>query len=117
MAGKSKQRGISFLLLVFIIAVIASVGLVGAQVFPTFLEYQACVKAITKAATEGGSVQQIRANFDRAAQIDDINAIKGKDLEVTKVGDQTLITFAYDKEIHLFWQAYLVMKYQGTSKK
>ena len=116
MAGKSRQRGLSFLLLIYVVGTLAAVGLTAAQVFPTYMEYQGAVKAITKAANDGGSVAQLRAAFDRAAQIDDITAIKGKDLEITKVGDKTVISFAYDKEVHLFWQAYLVMKYVGTTK-
>jgi hypothetical protein len=115
MASKSRQRGLSFFVLIFIIAVLAGAGLILAQAFPTFLEYQASLKAINK-AKDGGSVVEIRNAFDRAAQIDNITSISGKDLEITKNGDTAEVSFAYEKEIHMFGPAWLTLKYTGTSR-
>jgi hypothetical protein len=115
MAGKSKQKGISFFMLIFVLAVLAAVGLVGMQAFPSVLEYQAAVKAINK-AKDGGTVQEVRTIFDNAAQIDNINSITGKDLEISKNGEQTAVSFAYNKEFHLFGPAFLLLKYQATSR-
>ena len=115
MAGKAGQRGFSFFLMIFVVAVLAVVGLVGMQAFPTVLEYQAAMKAINK-AKEGGTPQEVRNIFDRAAQIDNITAIMGKDLTVAKNGDQTTVSFAYDKEFHLFGPAFLTLKYRGESR-
>ena len=53
---RSRQRGLSFLGLVFVIALGVGVVAVGAQSVPVFLEYQAIVKAANKAAREGNSV-------------------------------------------------------------
>ena len=114
-SAKGRQRGLSFFVLIFIIAVLAAVGLVGAQAFPTFLEYQAALKAINK-AKDGATVQEVRNIFDRNAQVDDIKSITAKDLEVTKNGDQVQVSFAYDKEFHLFGPAWLTLKYRGTSR-
>ena len=97
------------------VAILACVGLIGAQAFPTVLEYQAAVKAINR-AKDAGTVADIRASFDRAAQVDNITAIKGTDLEITKNGDQAEVSFAYDKEIHMFGPAYLLLKYEATSR-
>lgn len=115
MAGNSRQRGFSFLVAMFMVGTIACVGLIAAQVFPTYLEYQGAIKAIHK-AKDGATVLDVRNIFDKAAQIDDIRTITGKDLEITKQGDQVVVSFAYNKEIHLFAQAYLVMKYAGSTK-
>ena len=111
----SRQTGISFLGLVFVMVFLACAGVLAAQVFPTLLEYQAVLKAVEK-AKEGNSVPEVRATFDKAAQIDDIKSITGKDLEVTKNGDKVLVKFAYDREIHMFGPAHLLLKYTGQSK-
>jgi hypothetical protein len=58
-------------------------ALVAAQAFPSVLEYQAALKAINKAKDET-TVAEVRAAFDRAAHIDNITSIKGKDLEIAK---------------------------------
>jgi hypothetical protein len=112
---KSKQRGVSFIGLLFVGGVLVFGGIIAAQVFPTLVEYQAINKAANK-AKDGSSVAEVRTIFDKAGQIDDIKAIKGKDLEVTKEGDKTVVAFAYSKEIHLGGPAYLLLKYTGRSK-
>jgi hypothetical protein len=112
---KSRQGGFSLLAMLFIVGVLAYLGVVGAQVFPTVLEYQAALKAVQKASA-GNTVGDVKIIFDKAAQIDDINSISGKDLVVTKEGDKVVVKFAYNKEIHLAGPAFLVMKYVGRSK-
>jgi hypothetical protein len=115
MAGNSKQRGVSFLFALIFVAMLACIGLIVAQAFPTYLEYTATVKAIHK-AKEGGTVLDVRNIFDKAAQIDDIKSIAGKDLEISKQGDKVVVSFAYTKEIHMFGPAYVLLKYAANTK-
>lgn len=112
---KSNQRGISFIGLLFVGGVLAFGGVIAAQVAPTLMEYQTINKALGK-AKEGNSVGEIRSLFDKAATIDDIKAIAGKDLDISKQGDKVVISFAYNKEIHIGGPAYLLLKYSGSSK-
>jgi len=112
---RSRQRGISFIGLLFVGGVLACAGVVAAQVFPTVVEYQAVLKAANK-AKEGNSVADVRSIFDKAADIDNIKSIKGSDLDVAKEGDKVVVSFAYNREIHLTGPAYLVLKYAGRSK-
>ena len=56
---KSRQRGISFLGLLFVGGILAVGGVIFAQAIPTFLEYQAIGKAANKAAL-GNSVVEVR---------------------------------------------------------
>lgn len=112
---KSRQLGISFIGILFVGGVLAFMGVMVAQVVPTLIEFQAITKAASK-AKEGNSVAEVRDIFDKAAQIDDIKSITGKDLVVTKAGDKTVVAFAYNKEIPVGGPAYLLLKYTGTSK-
>jgi hypothetical protein len=112
---KQQQRGISFIGLIIIGGLLAFLGVVGAQALPTMLEYQAVIKAAKKAAAEGNTVPEVRASFDRAAAIDDISSISGKDLEITKENDKVVVSFAYQREIHLGGPVYLLFKYSGRS--
>lgn len=113
---KSKQRGISFFGLIFVAGVLAISGVIAAQVFPTVIEYQAILKAANKAAAEGGSVAEVQAIFNKQAAVDDFRSVEGKDLEVTKEGDKVVVSFAYQREIHLTGPAFLTLKYTGRSK-
>ncbi len=112
---KYQQRGISFIGLLFVGGVVACAGILAAQVAPTLIEYQAINKAANK-AKDGSTVAEVRSVFDKAAAIDDISSISGKDLEVTKEGDKTVVAFAYTREIHMAGPAFLLLKYNGRSK-
>lgn len=112
---KARQRGLSLISMLFVGGMLAVVGIVGAQVFPTALEYFAVTKAVNK-AKEGNTVQEVRGIFDRQASIDAISSITGKDLEISKEGDKVVVAFAYQREIHLAGPAWLVLKYEGRSK-
>ena len=112
---RSKQQGISFIGILFVGGVLAFSGVIAAQVFPTLIEFQAITKAASK-AKDGNSVAEVRSIFDKAGQIDDIKSISGKDLEVSKEGDKTVVSFAYNKEIHIGGPVYLLLKYTGKSK-
>jgi hypothetical protein len=110
-----QQRGVSLIGLLFVGGVIACAFLIGAQVAPTVIEFQSITKAATKAKS-GNTVPEVRSIFDKAAQIDDISSISGKDLVVSKEGGNTVVAFAYTREIHLAGPAYLLLKYDGRSK-
>ena len=112
---KHGQRGISFIGFLAVGAGLVAGGIVAAQVIPTVLEFQAATKAATKAAS-GATVPDIRSSFDKASQIDDILAVSGKDLVITKEGDKAVVSFSYNKEIHLVGHAYLLLKYAGHSR-
>ena len=104
--------------LLFWAIVIGFIALVGMRVFPTVNEYLTIQKAVNKVATEGATtVPEIRAAFDRQKEIEySIQAIGGKDLNITKENDKVVVSFAYDKEIELMKPVYLLIKYEGRSK-
>jgi Tfp pilus assembly major pilin PilA len=112
---KSRQRGLSFIGLLFVGGVIAVAGVITAQVVPTAIEYQAVMKGVNK-AREGNTPAEVRSIFDKATAVDNISSISGKDLDVTKEGDKVVVSFAYQREIHLAGPGYLTLKYAGRSK-
>jgi hypothetical protein len=112
---KQQQRGISFVGFVFVGVVLAFFGLLTIQVIPTLIEFQNVSRAAAQAAA-GGTVGEVKAMFDKRAQIDNIQVIAGKDLEVTTDGDRAIVSFAYNREIHLVGPAFLLLKYQGKTK-
>ena len=111
---KNRQRGASLIGILFVGGILVFGGIVGAQVVPTYVEYLTVVKAVNK-IKDASTPAEARINFDKTAQIDDIKAITGKELEITKEGSKMVIAFAYSKEVHLAGPAYLVMKYTGRS--
>jgi hypothetical protein len=113
-----KQRGVTLLGLMFWAVLIGMGAMLVLNVLPTVNEYATIQKAVNKLAKEGGgTVQEIRAAFERTKQIEySISSISGKDLEITKENEKIVIRFAYDKEIALFEPVYLLIKYKGEAK-
>ena len=114
-ARRSRQRGLSFFSLIFVIVIVVAVAAVGSQSVPIFLEYMAIRKAIEKAKGEV-TVPEVRAEFDRFAAIDGITSIKGSDLDVTKRGDEVVVSFKYSREIALAGPAYLVYRFEAQTQ-
>ncbi len=112
---RSRQRGISFFGLVFVGALLAMAGVIAAQIFPTYVEYQSILKAANK-SKEGATPVEVRSIFDKQSMVDDFKSVEGKDIVVTKEGDKVVVSFAYQREIHLAGPAWLTLKYAGRSK-
>lgn len=114
--SRSHQRGLSFIGIIFVgLFAVAAFAIVG-QSFPIFLESHEIQKAISKAAREEVTVPAIRASFDRAATIDSIFTVSGKDLEITKRGDKVVVGVKYSREISLAGPAFLVYRFDLESK-
>lgn len=110
-----RQAGISFFGLVIVMVVLAAVGLLFARALPTVIEFQAVVKAMERAKDAGGPVE-VRTAFEKAANVDDITSVTSKDLVITRANDRNVLKVAYNKEIHMFGPAYLLIKYAHTTK-
>ena len=104
-----------FLIVLGVILVFGA--LVTLKIFPTVTEYLAVKRAIVKARADGTDPQSIRSAFDRAAAIDDITSISGKDLIVERRPDgKAVVSFQYEKRIALFGPVSLVIDYRGSSQ-
>ncbi len=111
----NQQRGITFLGLLFFGVIAAMVMITLAKVVPSVVEYQSISKAVARAKDQQ-TVADIQNAFDKQAIIDEITAINGKDLDITKENDQITVSFAYDKEIVLVHPVSLLIHYSGSSK-
>jgi len=112
------HRGITLIGLLFWAVLLCSAALVVMKVIPALTEYRTIVSMVNKVAKEGGStVPEIRAAFERARQVEyGVTAVTGRDLEITKEGEQIVVRFAYDKEIELISPVFLLIKFEGQSK-
>ncbi len=115
---RRKQHGLSLLGLVFVLAVVFGVGILGMKSFPVFTEYRAIQKAIVKAKAAGSTPQEISTAFNKAAQIDDISTIAGNDLTIEKgKGGDMEVSFDYAKEVELVAPVSLLFRFKGSTKK
>ena len=113
--SSQRQRGITFLGLLFIGIIVAMVMVTAAKVVPSVVEYQSIVKAVERAKDQQ-TVADIQNAFNKQAEIDNITAISGKDLDIYKENDRIIIRFTYDKEIVLVHPVSLLIHYSGGTK-
>jgi hypothetical protein len=109
------QQGATLLgmLMVGIVIVLLAIG--GLKIGPAYLEFYTAKKAIVAVAQTRGTVGEVRAAFDRRAAIDDITIIAGRDLEVTKEGNDIVVSFAYPKRISMFGNVNVVIDFTASS--
>jgi hypothetical protein len=111
------ESGVSLSGLIVVLIVLGALALVAIKVTPAFLEYRAVKDSIAKAKAEAGSgtVREIRQAFDKNAGVNDVSAIQGRDLVITREGGSTEISFAYEKRVPLAGNVSLLFDFAGTT--
>lgn len=112
----ARQRGLSLVSLLFIGVIAVLLLTVGFKLVPSLIEYLAIDRAVQRIKSEGSTVREIRAAFDRYATIDDIKSVSGKDLDITKDGDGVVISYTYSYSVPLADNVRLVIDYSGSTQ-
>ncbi len=87
------------------------------KVMPAVSEFYKVKKDIhaTVARVSSGDTKfEVQRAFDKFAEIDMLN-IDAADLIYKKEGGKWVITADYEKRIHLFWNAYLVLDFYAST--
>lgn len=101
----NRQRGVTFIGIIFIAAAIIFVAIIGLKLIPPYIEYASIKNHFREIArgpdTRGGSPIEIQQAFNRRAQIDNIEAIQGRDIDVTTEGGNPVLSASYSVKVHL----------------
>ena len=113
------QLGVSLSGLLMGCVILIALAVLGMKLFPSYMEFFAIKKAVTAMANEkrGASVAEIRKSFDARAVVDDISTVKGSDLEITKQGNEVVISASFRKEIPLFGNLGMYIDFAASSKE
>jgi len=111
------QRGITLMGMLIASMVIVLLAVGGLKMAPAYIEYFKVKKAIVAIAqaNAGGTVADVRRAFDLRAAVDDIDVVAGRDLEVTKEGNELVVSFAYPKRIPMFGNINVVIDFAASS--
>jgi Tfp pilus assembly protein PilE len=110
-----RQRGISLTGLILVLMVLGLFAVLAIKIVPSYFEYRSVRDGITRARAAGGSVAEMRQAFDKFAEINNVEAVRGHDLVISRDGASPEISFAYEKRIPLLDNAILVIDYDGTT--
>jgi hypothetical protein len=106
------QKGISFFGLVFWVAFLGSILLLGMKTVPVVMEYMAIKKAVGVAKTAGDAAA-IRSSFDQQSKVNYVDNFAGRDLTVESVNGLTTVSFAYQRVIPMAGPVSLLFDFSG----
>ncbi len=112
------QRGVSLSGLLFWGVILGVVALLVIKVVPSAIEFYKIkkdIKAVVANAGANATVPDLRKAYAKYLEIDVIEAVRPEDLDISKDGNQIVISFAYDKKIRLFGPVSLLIEYAGNS--
>lgn len=117
---QSKQRGISLSGAIVWMVILALGGLFAAKLMPSYLEYfavQKILKAMDESGETKGTVRDIRNAFDRRNTIEDVKALRGEDLEITKEGGEAVVTATWATKIPIMGNFSACLDFTATTAK
>jgi Domain of unknown function (DUF4845) len=103
---RNRQKGVTAIGWLFLLAPLAIVIYAGIRLAPVYLNYMKVAKAMDEAVTElksgGASPQTIRTTIDKHFEIDMVEYPTTKDMKITKDGGAWVIESQYDDDAPLF---------------
>ena len=120
-AGASQQfrigaeAGVSLSGLIVVLVVLGALAMVVMKVVPAYIEYRSVKNAVVKAKADGGTAREIQQSFDKNAGVNDIEAISGRDLVISRDSGETQVSFEYEKRIPLAGNVSLLIDFAGTT--
>lgn len=109
------QRGATFLGMVVILAILGSALYAGIRLVPVYLEYTKVARALEQVrdevSSDDTSVQLIRNALERRWDVEDIESIGWKEVEIRKVSDGYEVEADYAVERPFAANVYLLTKF------
>jgi hypothetical protein len=114
-----KQLGVSLSGLIMVSFVLILVLLLGFKVFTPYTEYLSIQKIFKTLANNPEVKNGTKRDFIQAwasyAQIENVSAIGGDDIEISKEGGKFVISASYQKKVPLFKNVSLLIDFNPTS--
>jgi Domain of unknown function (DUF4845) len=115
----NKQRGVTITGLLMTIVVLMMVSLLGFKVFGPYKQYFTIQKVFKQIAVnpevKGGGRKDFLQAWSKYAMTDDIGVLSGDDVELTKDGNDIVISAAYSVRVPLFKNISLLIDFAPSS--
>lgn len=119
-AGYRQQQGITISKLLMVCVAVGVVALLGMKLTPEYIEYFKIKNNVQAVAQEANSnpnvtVPDVRRAFERRADIDHIKGFTAAELDITKEGGQIVVSFEYERKVHLIKNISVLIDFSGSS--
>ena len=114
---RHRQRGITFVGLIFILALVGLPVFAVIKLVPVYLNYMAVSRTMESLRSEFKGTPDlggIRRSLDRHWNIDDVTGIATKDIEITKDEGVVIVHAAYDDKVSYIGNISLVASFDKT---
>jgi Domain of unknown function (DUF4845) len=114
-----RQKGMSLTGLLLISFVLIVVALLGFKLFPAYTEYMTVKKALSDIVRNPdyrGSAREIQAAFERRVTIDNIQAVRSRDLEIAKQGDGHVVSASWSVKVPLIYNLSACMDFEARGE-
>ena len=105
------------MIVLFLVIMLAMLGF---KLFRPYSEYFVIQKAFKnlsqKPEVRGGTRQQVMAAWQPIATIQNINTLSGDDIEITKEGNEVVISASYSVKVPLFHNISLWIDFNPSSR-
>lgn len=100
----NRERGLTLIGLLFMLVVVAVFALVAFRVVPTYIDYFTVRHSLQSILAEGGdqSDGDLRATFDKRLNVNYIQDISDKDLEINRDNGMLTLTVPISRKSPLF---------------
>lgn len=118
--AQGRQRGVTFIGLLCILALVGAVGYAGLRLAPLYLNYMKVARSLDAAATEAKGenpdLAVLHHSLERHWEIEDITGVDYKDVEVVKDGRGVSLHVAYDDSAPYVANVSLAVHFDKTAK-
>ena len=115
---KQRQRGMTFLGIVTILAILGAGLYAGIRLVPVFLEYTKVARALEQVRDEHAAIDTNKAlllrSLERRWDVEDIRSIGWKEIQISKTSDGFDLTADYEAEEPFVANLYLLVKFNRT---
>lgn len=114
-----KQKGLSLSGLLMASVILIIVAVIGVQIAPAYIEYFQIKKnlaSVVKQAGSDASPAELKKSFDLKAGVDNIKAVSGNDLVITKEGNNVVLSVSYSVKTPLIGNLSACMDFTATSE-
>jgi hypothetical protein len=117
---KKNQQGMTFFGVMFVGMIIVFGAILLMKLIPPYLEFWSVQKIITVMAKDpalpGMTPQEVRNSFDRRAVIDNVNVIKGKELEISKERGETVVSASYSVTVPIAGNLSALLEFEASTQ-
>lgn len=115
------QSGLTILGFLLVAAVVVIFAMVGFRVVPSYVEYFSVKKALEDTMRGGGADPNnplaFRNELTRRLQTSYVEDVKASDAILTRSGSQVVAEMAWERRLHMFGNASILLEFEATATR